>query len=130
MFGACIVLNVVQSIGEFILSHANVKVKPRGKIYSINEGNERDWDEPVKEFINSKKHPPPGPDGNPAKPYSARYVGSMVADIHRTLLYGGVFCYPAGHDSPDGKVRLAAYCTALALSLTQYLHVSSFFLML
>lgn len=97
-------MNVVQSIGEFILSHANVKMKPRGKIYSINEGNERDWDEPVTEFIHSKKHPPPGPDGKPGKPYAARYVGSMVADIHRTLLYGGVFAYPAGHDSPDGKV--------------------------
>ncbi|KAI1301688.1 Fructose-1,6-bisphosphatase 1 [Halotydeus destructor] len=87
-------------IGEFILTDADMKVKPRGKIYSINEGYESQWDEAVKEYVRSKKYPETG------KAYSARYVGSMVSDVHRTLKYGGIFMYPATKDSPKGKLRL------------------------
>lgn len=78
------------SIGEFILTHPNLKIPPRGKIYSVNEGNALYWDEACKEYFHSLKFPSNG------KPYSARYVGSMVSDVHRTLLYGGIFAYPAG----------------------------------
>jgi len=88
------------SIGEFILTDPEMKVKPRGNIYSINEGYEGQWDEAVKEYVRSKKNPKSG------KAYGARYVGSMVADVHRTLKYGGIFMYPATKDAPRGKLRL------------------------
>ncbi|KAJ6221194.1 hypothetical protein RDWZM_007006 [Blomia tropicalis] len=88
------------AIGEFILTDPDMRIKPRGKIYSINEGYEAQWDEAVTEYVKSKKHPQTG------KAYGARYVGSMVADVHRTLKYGGIFMYPATKDSPKGKLRL------------------------
>ncbi|PKI85151.1 fructose-bisphosphatase [Malassezia vespertilionis] len=89
------------SIGEFILTHPNISVPARGNIYSINEGNSMYYHEPVLDYLNSIKFPEP-----PKKPYSARYIGSMVADVHRTLLYGGIFCYPADKKSTKGKLRL------------------------
>lgn len=67
-------------------------------VCSINEGNESTWDSSIKEYIRSKKYPASG------KAYSARYVGSMVADVHRTIKYGGIFLYPASKSSPNGKV--------------------------
>jgi len=101
------------SIGEFILTARNMRVKPRGKIYSINEGYAQHWFEPVKKYVESKKYPKSG------KPYGARYVGSMVADVHRTLLYGGVFGYPATTESPKGKLRLLYECNPMAYILEQ-----------
>ena len=74
------------SIGEFVLTDANMRCKPRGKIYSINEGYEEKWSPAIKEYVKSKKQ---------GKPYGGRYIGSMVADVHRTLKYGGIFMYPA-----------------------------------
>jgi fructose-1,6-bisphosphatase I len=71
------------SLGEFILSHKNIRIPKRGKIYSINEANSLEWDEPTKEWINNFKK----------KKASSRYVGAMAGDVHRTLLYGGVFSY-------------------------------------
>lgn len=88
-------------VGEFILTHPNLKVKPRGKIYSINEGYTEKWDPATAEYVQSKKFPK---DGKSA--YGARYVGSMVADVHRTLIYGGIFMYPGTADAPQGKLRL------------------------
>jgi len=88
------------AIGEFILTDPNMRVPSKGKIYSVNEGYESQWDPVVKEFVRSKKHPKSG------KPYSARYVGSMVADVHRTIKYGGIFLYPATQDAKNGKLRL------------------------
>lgn len=67
--------------------------------YSINEGHESKWASAIKEYVHSKKYPQTG------TPYSARYVGSMVADVHRTIKYGGIFLYPATKDSPKGKVN-------------------------
>lgn len=96
------------SIGEFILTDPNIKIKPRGKIYSINEGYAAVWDEAVSEYVHSKKHPSSG------KPYGARYIGSMVADVHRTLKYGGIFMYPATKDTPKGKLRLMYECSPMA----------------
>lgn len=89
------------SIGEFILTHPNIQVPARGKIYSINEGNSMYYHEPVTKYLESVKFPE-----SPKKPYSARYIGSMVADVHRTLLYGGIFCYPSDKKSKSGKLRL------------------------
>lgn len=87
------------SIGEFILTDRNMRVPPKGKIYAINEGYSHMWDPAVKEYVQNKKDPAKG------KPYNARYVGSMVADVHRTIKYGGIFIYPATSASPNGKVR-------------------------
>lgn len=86
------------AIGEFILTDPDMRVPNRGKIYSINEGYAYIWDPAIKEYVESKKNPANG------KPYGARYVGSMVADVHRTIKYGGIFLYPATKDSPKGKV--------------------------
>lgn len=96
------------SIGEFILTDPNIKIKPRGKIYSINEGYAALWDKAVSDYVHSKKHPSSG------KPYGARYIGSMVADVHRTLKYGGIFMYPATKDAPKGKLRLMYECNPMA----------------
>lgn len=89
------------SLGEFILTHPNIKIPRKGKIYSVNEGNAKNWDEPTTKYVQKCKFPQ---DGLPPK--SLRYIGSMVADIHRTLLYGGIFMYPADIKSPNGKLRL------------------------
>ncbi|KAI9209302.1 fructose-1,6-bisphosphatase class 1/Sedoheputulose-1,7-bisphosphatase [Polychytrium aggregatum] len=82
------------NIGEFVLTHSNIKLGPK-KIYSCNEGYANTFDPAVKGYIDSLKFPSPGFQGK-FTPYAARYVGSMVADVHRTLLYGGVFLYPGG----------------------------------
>ncbi len=87
------------SIGEFVLTLPNMRIKEKGNIYSINEGYTALWNEATKEYVQNKKFP------NQGKAYGARYVGSMVADVHRTLVYGGIFCYPATKDSPNGKLR-------------------------
>jgi len=101
------------SIGEFILSHPDIKIPSRGKIYSINEGNSKYWYEPVSKYIEHLKYPE-----DPKKsPYGARYVGSMVADVHRTLLYGGIFGYPADKKSAKGKLRVLYECFPMAFVL-------------
>jgi len=90
-----------QALGEFILTHPDIKIPPRGKIYSFNEGNSVYFHPPVLRYLESIKFPPSG-----KSPYSARYIGSMVADVHRTLLYGGIFGYPDDKKSKKGKLRL------------------------
>jgi len=102
------------AIGEFILTDKNMRCKPRGAIYSINEGYEQFWLEPTKEYIKSKKFPADG-----SSPYGARYIGSMVADVHRTLKYGGVFAYPATTKNPKGKLRLLYECNPMAFIIEQ-----------
>ncbi|EIM90030.1 fructose-1,6-bisphosphatase [Stereum hirsutum FP-91666 SS1] len=90
------------ALGEFILTHPDIKIPSRGKIYSFNEGNAMYFHPPVTNYLNSIKFPT-----TPGKsPYSARYIGSMVADVHRTLLYGGIFGYPDDKKSKSGKLRL------------------------
>jgi len=101
------------AIGEFILTDARMAVPPRGKIYSINEGYAGSWDDAVKEYVESKKNPSNG------KPYGARYIGSMVADVHRTLKYGGIFMYPATKDAPKGKLRLLYECNPMSFLMEQ-----------
>lgn len=102
------------AIGEFVLTERNMRIKPRGKIYSINESYESKWDETVKQYVRSKKYPEPG-----KSLYGARYIGSMVADVHRTLCYGGIFMYPATKDSPNGKLRLLYECVPMAFIVEQ-----------
>lgn len=87
------------TIGEFVHTRPKMMMPADGgkKIYSANEGNSMHWDKPILNAVDSFK--------NAAKPYSARYVGSMVADIHRTLLYGGIYLYPADNKAPKGKLR-------------------------
>jgi fructose-1,6-bisphosphatase I len=87
--------------GEFLLTHPDIKIPDNKNIYSVNEGNYNLWNTNIKQFIDSIKEIE-----NSNSPYSLRYIGSMVADIHRTLLYGGLFMYPASNKSPNGKLRL------------------------
>ncbi|CAN1175853.1 Fructose-1,6-bisphosphatase, cytosolic [Linum perenne] len=89
------------SLGEFILTHPDIKIPKKGKIYSVNEGNAKNWDGPTAKYVESCKYPKDG-----SSPKSLRYIGSMVADVHRTLLYGGIFMYPADKKSPSGKLRV------------------------
>ncbi|XP_072964673.1 fructose-1,6-bisphosphatase, cytosolic [Typha angustifolia] len=89
------------SLGEFILTHPDIKIPKKGKIYSVNEGNAKNWDGPTAKFVEKCKFPQDG-----SSPKSLRYIGSMVADVHRTLLYGGIFLYPADKKSPNGKLRV------------------------
>src|SRR5690606_17047860 len=100
------------SIGEFLLSHPNMQIPhPGQRIYSTNEGNYLRWSEGQRRFIDYLK----GFDGRNGKPFSARYVGSMVADLHRTLLYGGIFMYPADARNPNGKLRLQYEAAPMAM---------------
>ncbi|KAJ5544933.1 hypothetical protein N7535_006680 [Penicillium sp. DV-2018c] len=98
------------SLGEFILTHPNMKMPAKRSIYSVNEGNSMYWDEWCNAYFHSLKFPPDG-----GKPYSARYIGSMVADAYRTLLYGGLFAYPADSKSPKGKLRILYECAPMAM---------------
>lgn len=93
------------SVGEFLLSHENIRIPERGSIYSVNEGNTPHWTEGTRRWVHALK----GNENPAGKPYSLRYIGSMVADVHRTLLLGGVFAYPPdfkGTTKPRGKLRL------------------------
>jgi fructose-1,6-bisphosphatase I len=91
------------SVGEFLLSHDDIRIPAHGRIYSVNEGNYHKWDRRIKNYIDWAKSDVPEEDKTA---YSLRYIGSMVADVHRTLLYGGVFLYPADVKSHKGKLRL------------------------
>lgn len=102
------------SLGEFVLTHPDIKIPSRGKIYSVNEGNAKNWNKPTTEYIQSLKYPEEG-----KKSYSLRYIGSMVADVHRTLFYGGVFVYPADKKSPTGKLRLLYEAAPMAYLMEQ-----------
>ncbi|XP_014251326.1 fructose-1,6-bisphosphatase 1 [Cimex lectularius] len=101
------------AIGEFLLTERNITVPLKGKIYSVNEGYAHEWDLGMTEYVRRKKDPKLG------KPYSSRYVGSMVADVHRTLKYGGIFMYPANKSAPNGKLRLLYECIPMALIMTE-----------
>jgi fructose-1,6-bisphosphatase I len=98
------------SIGEFCLSHPNMVCKESGKIYSINQGNSRHYEDGMVAYLDycmeiNKE------DG---RPYSHRYIGSMVADLHRNLIKGGIFIYPGDKKNPNGKLRLQYECNPFA----------------
>ena len=99
-----------QSIGEFCLSHPDMKCPEQGKIYSVNYGNLSQYPEGVKKYTEScqKKNESNG------GPYTQRYIGSMVADVHRNLIKGGIFMYPGTTGKPQGKLRLLYECNPFA----------------
>lgn len=97
------------SIGEFCLSHADIQIPETGKIYSVNQGNYRSFTPPIKDFISDCLD----------NKFSLRYIGSMVADVHRTLIKGGIFFYPATAKAPSGKLRLLYECNPLAFVIEQ-----------
>jgi fructose-1,6-bisphosphatase I len=103
------------SVGEFLLSHENIRIPKKGKIYSLNEGNFHNWDEPMKRYISYLKES----DKATNRPYSLRYIGTMVGDVHRTLLYGGIFAYPGDKKNPEGKLRLCYECNPMAFLCEQ-----------
>jgi len=106
------------SVGEFLQSHPDIRIPPRGKIYSVNEGNYPYWSEGVRKYVGYIKERDP----DTGRPYSSRYIGSMVADMHRTLLYGGIFMYPKDRKDPEkpvGKLRLLYECAPMAYLIEQ-----------
>ncbi|NBC02819.1 MAG: class 1 fructose-bisphosphatase [Bacteroidetes bacterium] len=103
------------SIGEFILSEDNFKIPKEGNIYSINEGSYNSWADGLKKYIKYCQVE----DESTNRPYTARYIGSMVADLHRTLIKGGIFIYPASTKYPQGKLRLMYECNPLSFIIEQ-----------
>jgi len=102
------------SIGEFLLSHPNIRIPDTGRYLSVNDSYERNWDESVRVLMRRYR----GLDGD-RKPLNVRYVGSLVADFHRNMLGGGVFAYPANSKSPRGKLRLMYEANPLAFVVEQ-----------
>jgi fructose-1,6-bisphosphatase I len=103
------------SIGEFCLSHPDMKVADNGAIYSINEGNAAHFPEGVKEYIRYCQEE----DKATKRPYSSRYIGSLVADFHRNMIKGGIYIYPSTGKAPKGKLRLLYECNPLAFIIEQ-----------
>jgi len=95
--------------GDFILSHENIKTPEEGIVYSINESYSLNWDSKLTKYIELLK----------GKKYKARYIGSLVSDFHRNLLYGGIYVYPADSKNVDGKLRLVYECNPIAFVVTQ-----------
>ena len=104
------------TVGEFIMSHDNIKVPESGKIYSFNEGNYDMWTPGLKKYMDSLKT---GGAEKGTKPYSARYIGSLVGDFHRTILYGGIYGYPGDSKNPNGKLRLLYECAPMSFIAEQ-----------
>ncbi|MFN9799054.1 MAG: class 1 fructose-bisphosphatase, partial [Bacteroidota bacterium] len=103
------------SIGEFCLSHPDMKIPEDGVIYSINEGNLNSCGAGVQAYVSWCK----AADKKTSRPYTGRYIGSLVADFHRNLIKGGVYMYPGTLKAPDGKLRLQYECNPLAFIVEQ-----------
>lgn len=103
------------TIGEFLLTFEKLRIPQRGKIYSVNSGNAHKWPQGIRDYVTHLLKP--SADG--LRPYSLRYVGTMVADIHRTLHYGGVFMYPQDATMPQGKLRLVYEVNPMAFIIEQ-----------
>jgi len=97
------------SIGEFCLSHANMRIPDMGKYYSLNQGYFKKFQPEFQAYVNYCQD----------QRLTLRYIGSMVADVHRTLVYGGIFAYPETQDNPKGKLRLLYECNPLSLIIEQ-----------
>lgn len=98
------------SIGEFTLSHPDIKCPPAGNIYSVNHGNFFRYEKGVQQYITACQKK----DKTTGGPYTQRYIGSMVSDVHRNLIKGGIFMYPGTTDKPKGKLRLLYECNPFA----------------
>jgi fructose-1,6-bisphosphatase I len=103
------------SIGEFCLSHPDMKIPEDGAIYSINEGNYRHFPEGVKDYVKYCQVE----DKETNRPYSTRYIGSLVADFHRNMIKGGIYIYPSTGKAKNGKLRLLYECNPLAFIIEQ-----------
>lgn len=103
------------SIGTYCLSHPNMKIPEKGKIYSINEGNYVHFPSGVKKYLKFCQ----ALDIQSDRPYTSRYIGSLVCDLHRNILKGGIYIYPTGTLSPNGKLRLLYECNPLAFIVEQ-----------
>ena len=104
-----------RSIGEFVLTHPDIQIPKRGKIYSMNEANRWNWDKPLQEYVTALQTA----QGETKTQYSSRYIGSMVGDVHRTLLYGGIFGYPADSKNKNGKLRLLYEAAPMSFLIEQ-----------
>ena len=102
-------------IGTFILSHKDMMFPEGGKIYSVNEGNYNNFEQGVKQYIKYCQEI----DAATNRPYTGRYIGSLVADFHRNLIKGGIYIYPATTTAPNGKLRLLYECSPLAFLAEQ-----------
>ncbi len=103
------------SVGEFFLSHPDIRIPERGRIFSVNMGNFERFDPAVVSYVRYlMTHSP-----SEGRPYSLRYIGSLVSDFHRNLLYGGVFMYPSNSKSPNGKLRLLYEVNPLGMVVEQ-----------
>ena len=102
-------------IGNFILSHPDMKFPDNGKIYSVNEGNYNNFNQGVRRYIQYCQEI----DASTNRPYTGRYIGSLVADFHRNLIKGGIYMYPATNAAPNGKLRLLYECSPLAFLAEQ-----------
>lgn len=102
-------------IGDFFLSHEDIRIPERGSTYSINEGRRNSWYPETRNYIEYIQKQ----DKASRRPYSARYVGSLVADFHRTLLKGGIFLYPADPKNTNGKLRLMYEAAPMAMIVEQ-----------
>ena len=102
-------------IGEFLLSHRDIKIPKKGKYYSTNQGNYNTWEPALKNYVTYLQET----DEASGRPFSLRYIGTLVADVHRTLLYGGIFFYPSSQSAPEGKLRLMYECNPMAFIIEQ-----------
>ncbi len=103
------------SIGEFFLSHPDMRMPENGRLYSVNEGNLNDFDPTLRAYISYCQ----SNENQTGKPYSGRYIGSLVADFHRNLIKGGIYIYPAVPAAPQGRLRLLYECNPLAFIAEQ-----------
>lgn len=103
------------SIGEYLLSHEQIRIPDRGKVYATNEGNYHKWTPGMQKYVDYLKIS----DKATGRPYSGRYSGCLVADVHRVLLGGGVYFYPGEVDKPEGKLRLMYEGNPLAMVVEQ-----------
>ena len=101
------------SVGTYFLSHPNMTYPKTGKIYSVNEGNYAKFPQGVKEYIKYCQEE----EGN--RPYTSRYIGSLVADFHRNMIKGGIYIYPSYAHAPNGKLRLLYECNPMAFLAEQ-----------
>ncbi|MCY4612590.1 MAG: class 1 fructose-bisphosphatase [Nitrospira sp.] len=101
--------------GEFFLSASNVEIPPRGKIYSANEGNSSKWSKSMRNIVDYFR----AEDKETGRPYSSRYTGCLVADVHRILLKGGLYLYPGEGQRPEGKLRLMYESAPLSFVVEQ-----------
>ena len=101
--------------GHYLLSHESIRIPPRGNVYAVNEGNYQKWTSGMKQYIDRLKVR----DKAAGRPYSTRYSGCMVADVHRLLLGGGIYLYPGEIDKPEGKLRLLYEANPMAMVVEQ-----------